>query len=193
MPNASDIPTKGQAGVGLERIDERVREQIIRQLLQHAGGWDRKTSGDPNGFSQRVAERMGVPQPITPEQLIRFMYGQRLDFDPGSTSRYSNFGYVVFGEIISRVTGQPYEQAVPRSRSARCTAGLRLDVPRGKGYIPGEWHRYGPKGRLCRRSPADHDGVGGLARPRPSTWSDSSSRSTAPGPASSSFPRCERP
>jgi N-acyl-D-amino-acid deacylase len=131
-----------------DEVDPRLRTITVRQLLHHAGGWDRKLSGDPNGFSQRVSERMGVKPPITPEQLIRFMLGQRLDFDPGTASRYSNFGYVVLGEILARVSGQPYEEAV-RSLVLHPLGldRIRLDVPRGKGYVPGEAHRYGSRGR----------------------------------------------
>ena len=67
------------------------------ELLHHSGGWDRAKSGDPNGFSGRVAERMGVPLPISPRQLTRYMLGRPLDFDPGTECRYSNFGYIVLG------------------------------------------------------------------------------------------------
>jgi N-acyl-D-amino-acid deacylase len=130
-----------------DEVDPRVRTITIRQLLQHTGGWDRKLSGDANSFSQRVAERMQVKPPITPEQLARFMLGQKLDFDPGSSSRYSNFGYIVLGLVIERVTGQPYEQAVRAITLQPLGLGaIRLDVPRRKGYIPGEAHRYGPRG-----------------------------------------------
>jgi N-acyl-D-amino-acid deacylase len=130
-----------------DEVDPRVRTITIRQLLQHAGGWDRKVSGDPNGFSQRVAERMQVKPPISPEQLTRYMLGLKLDFDPGTATRYSNFGYVVLGLVIEHVTGQPYAQAVRAITLQPLGLGaIRLDVPRGKGYVPGEAHRYGPRG-----------------------------------------------
>jgi N-acyl-D-amino-acid deacylase len=130
-----------------DEVDPRVRTVTIRHLLQHAGGWDRKVSGDPNSFSQRVAERMQVKPPISPEQLTRYMLGLKLDFDPGTATRYSNFGYVVLGLVIERVTGQTYAQAVRAITLQPLGLGaIRLDVPRGKGYLPGEAHRYGPKG-----------------------------------------------
>jgi N-acyl-D-amino-acid deacylase len=135
-----------------DTVDPRIGTITVRQLLQHSGGWDRKLSGDPNTFSERVAERMQVKPPITAEQLARYMLGLKLDFDPGTASRYSNFGYVVLGLVIERVTGQSYEQAVralvlhPLGLDA-----IRLDVPRGKGYLPGEAHRYGPKGAENRQ------------------------------------------
>jgi N-acyl-D-amino-acid deacylase len=130
-----------------DEVDPRIRTITIRQLLQHAGGWDRKYSGDPNGFTQRVAERLQVKPPITPEQLARYMLGHKLDYDPGTSSRSSSFGYTLLGLVIERVTGQPYEQAVRSITLQPLGLGaMRLDVPRGKGYVPGEAHRYGPRG-----------------------------------------------
>ena len=40
------------------------------------------------------------------------MLGQPLDFDPGTESQYSNFGYILLGLVIEKVTGQPYGKAV---------------------------------------------------------------------------------
>jgi len=54
-----------------DHVDPRVKQVTVRQLLYHTGGWDRDKSGDPNGFSQRVATRMQVPLPVSPRQLTR--------------------------------------------------------------------------------------------------------------------------
>jgi N-acyl-D-amino-acid deacylase len=120
--------------------------------LHHSGGWDRRRSGDPNGFSERVAERMGVRLPISPQQLTHSMLGRPLDFAPGTDAVYSNFGYAVLGLIIERVTGRPYEESV-RAITLHPLAldRVRLDRPRGDGYFPGEAHRYGPRGFEDRR------------------------------------------
>jgi N-acyl-D-amino-acid deacylase len=135
-----------------DEVDSRIRTITIRQLLQHAGGWDRRLSGDANSFPQRVADRMSVKPPISPEQLARFMLGLKLDFDPGTSSRYSNIGYIVLGLVIERVTGQPYEQAVRAVTLQPLGLGaMRLDLPRGKGYLPGEAHRYSPRGKEDRQ------------------------------------------
>jgi N-acyl-D-amino-acid deacylase len=72
-----------------DRPDPRLMKITVRHLLYHAGGWDRARSGDPNGFSERVAEVMDVPLPITPEQLTRYMLGRPLDFDPVTGSRFA--------------------------------------------------------------------------------------------------------
>jgi CubicO group peptidase (beta-lactamase class C family) len=130
-----------------DRVDPRVKNMTVRQLLYHAGGWDRAKSGDPNGFSQRVATRMRVPMPVNPRQLTRYMLGRSLDFDPGTQSRYSNFGYIVLGLIIEKVTGLPYERAMREITIMPLRlAHTRLNRVRGSGYLPNEAHRYGPKG-----------------------------------------------
>src|SRR5262249_15312197 len=95
-----------------EQIDPRWRLITVRQCLNHSGGWDRQESGDPNGFGMRVARRLNVEPPVTARQLSRYMLGQPLDFDPGTRAVYSNFGFVLLGEIIERVTGMEYGEAV---------------------------------------------------------------------------------
>jgi N-acyl-D-amino-acid deacylase len=134
-----------------DRVDPRINRITVRHLLYHAGGWDRAKSGDPNGFSQRVAARMNVPLPIGPRQLARFMLGWPLDFEPGTQSRYSNFGYIVLGLVIEKAAGLPYEQAVRETTIVPLgLAKTRLNRLRGSGYLPRESHRYGPDGREDR-------------------------------------------
>jgi N-acyl-D-amino-acid deacylase len=130
-----------------EQPDPRLASITVRQLLIHAGGWDRRKSGDPNGFSERVAAKLSVPLPISPRQLTRYMLGQPLDFDPGAESQYSNFGYIVLGLIIEKVTGRPYEESVQTiTLNPMKLDRLVLNHQRGKGYRSGEAHRYGPRG-----------------------------------------------
>jgi N-acyl-D-amino-acid deacylase len=75
------------------------------------------------------------------------MLGRPLDFDPGTQSRYSNFGYNVLGLIIERVTGLPYGRAMREVTIVPLgLAQTRLNRVRGSGYLPNEAHRYGPKG-----------------------------------------------
>jgi hypothetical protein len=107
-----------------DRVDPRVKQITVRQLLYHSGGWDRTKSGDPNGFSDRVAERMRVPMPVSPRQLTRFMLGRPLDFDPGAESHYSNFGYILLGLIIELGMGWDEVRKTPTGVSFRKNGGL---------------------------------------------------------------------
>jgi N-acyl-D-amino-acid deacylase len=40
------------------------------------------------------------------------MKGMPLDFNPGEKHAYSNFGYIVLGRVIERVSGMPYKEFV---------------------------------------------------------------------------------
>jgi CubicO group peptidase (beta-lactamase class C family) len=95
-------------------VDPRFRQVTIRQLLWHAGGWDRDRTGgfDPMFRPAETARDMDSPAPHSCETIIRWMLGKPLDFNPGTKSVYSNFGYCILGRVIEKVTGQPYEEYV---------------------------------------------------------------------------------
>jgi CubicO group peptidase (beta-lactamase class C family) len=124
------------------RMDPRVANITVRQLLNHSAGWDRSVSGDPVNWSPLVARTLKVPQPVTARQLISYALGLALDFDPGTRVEYSNLGYIVLGEIIRKVSGQPYETYVRRNVLA--PVGIRRSGQAGLGraYLPGEAHCY---------------------------------------------------
>ena len=92
-------------------LDPRLEEITVEHLLIHAGGWNSGASGDPQylPLCQVAASMFGEPGPPAPETLIRFMLGSPLDFDPGSASIYSNFGFNVAGRVIEQVSGKTYE------------------------------------------------------------------------------------
>ncbi|NNF26831.1 MAG: serine hydrolase, partial [Gemmatimonadetes bacterium] len=89
--------------------DSRLADITIRNLLEHAGGWDRDASFDPMFIPQQAADGVSAPAPASAETVIRFMLGQSLDFDPAARYAYSNFGYAVLGRIIESVSGTSYE------------------------------------------------------------------------------------
>jgi N-acyl-D-amino-acid deacylase len=89
--------------------DPRLWQITIRQLLQHTGGWDRESSGDPMFRSRQIARKFKTQSPAGPREIIRYVTGRPLDFDPGSRYAYSNFGYCVLGRVIETLTGQSYE------------------------------------------------------------------------------------
>lgn len=89
--------------------DPRTRQITIRQCLHHIGGWDRDKSGDPMFFPVAIAEALGVDAPARPEHIMRWVSGRPLDFEPGQSYAYSNYGYCLLGRIIERVTGRDYE------------------------------------------------------------------------------------
>lgn len=146
-------------------VDPRLRHVTVRQLLQHSGGFD-SSKVDPQFDALRIAAKLfdHVP-PATHTDLIRYMMGKPLAFDPGTKFVYSNLGYNILGRIIERVSKQSYgdyitqhvlEPAGARSMklSTRTTPSARLpdevfywDGPDALPCWPiyedeEEWHTY---------------------------------------------------
>lgn len=120
--------------------DPRLADITIRHLLEHAGGWDRNASGDPMFMSSTIADALGTEAPAETEDIIRYMRGQPLDFDPGSRYVYSNFGYAVLGRVIEKITGQPYDEYVKSTvlepmGISRMAIGASLESGRLEGEV----------------------------------------------------------
>jgi CubicO group peptidase (beta-lactamase class C family) len=83
----------------------------VQQLLNH-------TSGLPSFDSvtdQATALKEGIPVyqlPHTSDQLLAQFSSGKLISTPGEKFNYNNADYVVLGQIISRLYGQPYEQVL---------------------------------------------------------------------------------
>lgn len=96
-------------------VDARFQQVTVRQLLQHTGGWDRAVSFDPMFRSVAIAKDQQVPPPAMPEQIVRYMLQQKLDFDPGTKYAYSNFGYSMLGLVVARISGRTYGEYVQQA------------------------------------------------------------------------------
>lgn len=130
------------------RVDPRSAQITVLDLLYHAGGWDRDTSGDPLTYGERVARALGVRGPVGPRELVRYMLSQPLDFTPGTKCVYSNYGYMLLGLIIERVTGGAYEPYVRASTLEPMGIRGAVDGAGHPRYFPGEARRYGPDDHL---------------------------------------------
>lgn len=77
-----------------------VRQLRVRHLLSHTcGGWT-NDNNDP------TMNHPGLNQ----SGLISHALAQHpLQFMPGTNQSYSNFGYMLLGRVIERVSGRPYE------------------------------------------------------------------------------------
>ena len=123
--------------------DPRLTRISIRHLLQHTAGWDATLAGDPMFMSRTIAKACGVPSPPGPRDIIRFMLGRPLDFEPGSRYAYSNFGYCVLGRVVEAVTGHPYETWVQRDLlSPLGIRAMRLGRSLLRDAHPGETRYY---------------------------------------------------
>jgi CubicO group peptidase (beta-lactamase class C family) len=83
----------------------------IQQLLDHRGGYDDTATGsgfDPTYNMRKIALDLNVGHPVTKLDVARYMYARMLDFTPGMNTKYSNFGYLLAGAVVEKVTGMKY-------------------------------------------------------------------------------------
>ncbi|MEW2353428.1 serine hydrolase domain-containing protein [Spirillospora sp. NPDC029432] len=121
--------------------DPRLSQVTVRRLLQHLGGWDRDVSGDFTHRDRDVAASLGVSLPISRADMMRYGTGLKLDHDPGTTYAYSNYGYLLLGEIIAKVSGTTYADYVQRNVFApvgitRARPGRSLRADAAAGEVP---------------------------------------------------------
>jgi len=82
--------------------DPRLDTITVQNLLEHKGGWEEQNQVlDPAVlYVDLAALAFGRQPPADPTTLTRYMLGQPLQYDPGSTYSYSSFGYIVLGLVI---------------------------------------------------------------------------------------------
>lgn len=91
--------------------DPRSDNITVQQLLDHMGGYDDSGTGsgfDPTYNMRKIALDMNLGRPVTKLDVARYMYGRVLDFAPGTNTKYSNFGYLLAGAVVEKVTGKTY-------------------------------------------------------------------------------------
>lgn len=106
-------PVFGPFGI-LKRYDSSIRDDnyymiTVEHLLRHQGGFTGRY-GDPMFSTHSVIARYGLAVPPDSDMLINCLLRERLDFVPGTSQSYSNFGYLLLSKIIEEVTGMEYER-----------------------------------------------------------------------------------
>jgi N-acyl-D-amino-acid deacylase len=129
----------------LPDVDPRLDDITVRHLLSHAGGWDMATAFDPAYGTREIARILGVPAPASADDLVRYMWDQPLQFDPGTAFAYSNFGYILLARIIENAAGLPFEAAVREALlDPADISGMRLGRTRPADRAPDEVTYYAP-------------------------------------------------
>ena len=94
--------------------DPRSDSITIQQLLDHEGGYNDGTNAtlpaapDPTYNMRNIAIALGLNRPVQKLDVARYMYGQPLQYTPGTNSAYSNYGYLLLSAIVEKVTGMDY-------------------------------------------------------------------------------------
>jgi len=94
--------------------DPNLGKVTILHLLEHLGGWDSDTAFDPMFADKKISKALGTPLPVTHADIITFMNGQPLQYEPGTKCAYSNYGYCLLGRVIEQKTGLGYEDFIKR-------------------------------------------------------------------------------
>jgi N-acyl-D-amino-acid deacylase len=123
------------------RVDPRLLTVTVRQCLNHSGGWDRRLTGDPVNWEPQICRAFRIPPPLTPVQFISYIMGMPLQFDPGTEERYSNIGFILVGEVIAKVSGQPYSRFVEEKMLRPMGIKRTVLQPLGR-YLLGEALRH---------------------------------------------------
>ncbi|UJR20249.1 hypothetical protein I4U23_023380 [Adineta vaga] len=84
---------------GTKAYSQRVLNIVVQHLLEHTSGFS-NDGGDP----------MFMNYDLNQKDLISWVLDNRTPKNvPGSTYEYLNFGYILLGRIIEKVSGQSYE------------------------------------------------------------------------------------
>ena len=92
-----------------QTLDDRVNDITVEHLVDHEGGWDSTTAGDYVFKMRQIAKDLGLSGSATKFDLVRYIFGEPLQFKPGSKSQYSNIGYTTLAYLVEKVTGKNYE------------------------------------------------------------------------------------
>jgi CubicO group peptidase (beta-lactamase class C family) len=95
-----------------ERGKLNVDDPVKKYMPDAPPAWDKvtiynlltHTSGIPNSFDGITSWTQTKP----PEQLVASFRNKPLEFEPGTTRKYSNAGYYLLGYLIEKISGQSY-------------------------------------------------------------------------------------
>jgi CubicO group peptidase (beta-lactamase class C family) len=94
--------------------DPNINKVTVQELVDHTGGFHGEGIGDPL-FMMRDIEVQINHEPLTKTQFARYIYGEPLQFVPGTQSLYSNVGYQLLGMVVEKATGKHFVDYMNRS------------------------------------------------------------------------------
>ena len=122
-------------------MDPRWEKVTIQNLIDHRGGWRRADGGDPMLDSPQIATKPRRPFPPSARDIVDYMAGRPLDFEPGTERAYTNFGYCLLGRVIEQVTGRPYVDSI----RALVLEPLNIKGVEAARSLPKDRHRLEPE------------------------------------------------
>ena len=137
-----------------ELAESSLAEVTVRELLAHGGGLVR--DGHDGGFWQ-----LSSPFPDT-DELMRIATDEADILARNERFKYSNIGYSLLGQVIERVSGEPYAAYVRGHIVAALgltNTGPDLDPSRIDEFVTG----YSGLGYAERRVPIEHSDTRAMA------------------------------
>ena len=142
------------AGIGryMPALPELHHGTTLRQLLTHRGGIRHYSARD----SQRLAEGGAIDSRtyFDNDDILAVFIGDPLVASPGTTMRYSTFGYTLASIVLEAATRLPFlELLQQRIATPLGLDSLGVDAPRR--VIPGRVRGYGPASEVRELPPVD--------------------------------------
>ncbi|KAH6876638.1 beta-lactamase/transpeptidase-like protein [Thelonectria olida] len=95
--------------LNLKPSDERSNDITVQHLLDHTAGYDRGVSVDPTFLFRQIAlDLNNGTAPATKRDIIDWMIRRPLDWAPGDSYAYSNYGPMLLSYVLEKLTGQDY-------------------------------------------------------------------------------------
>ena len=141
-----------------QTADSRINTITLRHLLDHEGGWQRDTAvpslhpTNPAGFDpcsgaalRLIGRDLSRSSLVSSGDVAHYMYGEPLQYAPGTTSvpfneRYSNFGYMLLDMAVESLARRAFRDYLHDSVLAPIgvadvyVAGSLTSVPREVQY-----------------------------------------------------------
>lgn len=118
----------------------------VRHLLAHRSGVPHLN--DLDGYDVVMRGPVGL------DSLISWLAAQPLDFEPGTSSTYSNGGYALLAHVLEQVGGKPYGEVI-RETVLR-PLGMDASAHEELGVLyPGLARGYQPGRTVGERAPAE--------------------------------------
>lgn len=92
-------------------IDSNYYSITVEDLLRHKAGFTSK-GGDPMFSTRYIIMREKLNKAPDHLTLIKHTLKKDLDYIPGTSQSYSNFGYLLLSRIIEEVSGENYEDFI---------------------------------------------------------------------------------
>lgn len=134
-----------------ERGKVNVNDPVKKYMPDAPSSWDKVTIYNVLTHTSGIPEKYdGITswsQTMPPDKLIAAFRDKPLDFEPGSSGKYSNAGYYLLGYLIEKISGQSYGDFVEENifrplgmNDSGYDSNLKVIPRRASGY------HFGPTG-----------------------------------------------